>query len=138
MIFGILHLLGLSMVLAYLFLRFKRWLNLIAGLMAIMVGIYFDPLAVSHPWLIWAGIKQIGRPMVDYYPLFPWFGIALLGLFAGGSLYPLGQLRFNLPDWGAVALIKGLRFLGQHSLLIYLVHQPILIGTFIVLGVGSF
>ena len=76
--------------------------------------------------------------MVDYYPLFPWFGVALLGIFAGESLYPAGMRRFDLPDWSRVAIVRGLRFLGRHSLLIYVTHQPVLIGVFILLGFGSF
>jgi uncharacterized membrane protein len=66
--------------------------------------------------------------MVDYYPLTPWFGVALLGVFAGYTLYPHGQPRFTWPDLSSVSIVRGLRFLGRHSLLIYLCHQPILFG----------
>jgi uncharacterized membrane protein len=75
--------------------------------------------------------------MVDFYPVLPWFGVALIGVFAGYSLYPNGQRRYAWPDLGRVAPVRGLRFLGRHSLLIYLIHQPLLIGLFIVLGFGS-
>ena len=137
-IFGILHLLGLSIILAYPFLKLDKWISLGAGLTIIAAGIYVDGLRSDQPWLIWLGIKQTGSYMVDYYPVLPWFGISLLGIFVGYTLYPGGRRGFGLPDWGNVPPVRGLCFLGRHSLLIYIVHQPILIGTFIVLGYGSF
>ncbi len=137
-IFGILHLLGLSIILAYPFLKFDKWVSLVAGVIVIALGVYIEPLHVTSPWFIWLGIRQIGRSMVDFYPIFPWFGITLLGVFTGYFLYPQGRRRFSWPDLGKVAPIRGLQFLGRHSLTIYLIHQPILIGGFILLGYGSF
>lgn len=137
-IFGILHMLGLSIILAYPFLGRSRWLSLAGGLLVIGAGLYLDRLVVAYPWLIWLGVKQSGVYMVDYYPLLPWFGVALLGIFLGDTLYPAGVRRFNLPDWSDLASVRGLRFLGRHSLLIYVVHQPLLIGLFIILGYGNF
>jgi len=136
-IFGILHLLGLSIILGYPFLGRSKWLALGGGLLAIGLGAYLNRQAVSFPWLIWLGAPQAGRYMVDYYPLLPWFGVALLGVFTGYSLYPQGARRFPLPELSDVGPVRGLRFLGRHSLLIYLIHQPILIGIFLALGYGS-
>jgi uncharacterized membrane protein len=136
-IFGILHLLGASIILAYPFLPYSKWASLGAGLLVIGGTIfYLDRQVVTYPWLIWLGVKQAGTYMVDYYPLFPWFGVALLGIFAGQTLYPQGIPRLAWPDLAQIAPIRGLRFLGRHSLLIYLVHQPILIGVFMALGFG--
>ena len=137
-VFGILHKLGLSTILAYPFLSLNRWISLVAGILVIAAGVYIvDPLRSESPWFLWLGLKQVGRSMVDFYPLLPWFGVALIGIFVGYSLYPGGRRRFAWPDLGQVAPVRGLRFLGRHSLLIYLIHQPILIGTFIILGFGS-
>ncbi len=136
-IFGILHLLGVSVVLTYPFLRWNKWVSLLAGAVVIGLGFYVSTLVVTFPWLIWLGIKQAGIYMVDYYPLLPWFGLALLGVFIGRALYPQGARRFALPDLSQLAPVRGLRFLGRHSLLIYVVHQPILIGLLIALGYGS-
>ena len=137
-IFGILHLLGLSIMLDYPFLRINRWVSLLAGLGVIAAGMYVDTLVVAYPWLIWLGVKQAGIYMVDYYPVLPWFGISLLGIFTGYSLYPQGARGFFLPNLADLLPVPGLRFLGRHSLLIYVIHQPILIGLLFALGFGSF
>ena len=136
-IFGILHLIGVSVVLAYPLLHVSRWISLAAGILLIPLGFYLNTLRVSFPWLIWLGVNQYGRYMVDYYPLLPWFGVALLGIFAGYTLYPQGQPRFSLPNLASFAPVQGLRFLGRHSLLIYIIHQPILIALLFALGFAS-
>lgn len=133
-IFGILHLLGVSVVLSYPFLKTNRWVALGAGVAIIIAGILVDPLRSDSVWLVWLGIKQTGSYMVDYYPVLPWSGIALIGVFVGHTFYPNGRRAFSLPDWGQAAPMRGLQFLGRHSLLIYLIHQPIIIGVFLLLG----
>lgn len=135
-VFGILHLLGLSTILAFPFLR-SRWASLVGALVVIGVGLYANQLVSPDPWLIWLGVQEIGRFMVDWYPVFPWFGFALVGVFLGFTLWPGGRRRFGLPDLSQAAPIKGLTFLGRHSLLIYLIHQPILFGILILVGIGS-
>lgn len=135
-VFGILHLLGLSTVLAYPFLR-SRWASLAGGVVVISLGVYLNQQLSPSPWLIWLGVRQLGRHMVDYYPIFPWFGPTLLGAFAGLTLYPGGSPRFTLPDLSSAVPIRGLSFLGRHSLVIYLVHQPIMLAILVLLGVGS-
>ena len=135
-VFGILHLLGLATILAYPFLRSRR-ASLVAGIIVIGVGIYIARILLPSPWLLWLGVRQLGRYMVDYYPIFPWFGIALLGVFAGLTLYPGGTRSFALPDLSQKTPIRGLTFLGRHSLLIYLIHQPILLAILFVVGIAS-
>jgi len=137
-IFGILHVIGFSIMAAYPFLPYRRrWLSLIIGLMLIGMGVYFEQLISSAPWLIPLGIKQTNRLMVDYYPILPWYGVALLGIYLGSWLYPNGEARFNLAGGFNVPPLRVLTFLGQHSLLIYLIHQPILLGLLIILGIGA-
>jgi uncharacterized membrane protein len=135
-IFGILHLLGLSTILAYPFLR-SRWASLVAAIVVIGLGVHVAGLRSPSPWWLWLGVMQTNRYMVDFYPVLPWFGVALLGVFVGLALYPGGVPRFALPDLSQKAPVRGLGFLGKHSLLIYLVHQPILFAVLIAVGIGS-
>ena len=135
-IFGILHLLGLSVILGFPFLR-SRWASLAGGVVGIGLGVYLGNVKVFYPWLLWLGVSQFGRLMVDWYPILPWFGFALLGIFVGFTLYPRGIRRFALPDLSHTASIRALTYLGRHSLLIYLIHQPLLLGLLTLVGIVS-
>lgn len=133
--FGILHLIGLSIILAYPFLRF-RWINLALGVLVILLGAWAPRLGLDLPWLEW--LAATPGSGVDYAPLFPWFGRVLIGIFVGNTLYAGGSRRFSLPDASQNALVKALRLLGENSLLIYLVHQPIMIAGLFLLGIAQF
>jgi uncharacterized membrane protein len=133
--FGILHLIGVSIILAYPLLRF-RWVNLALGIALTLLGPAIQGLRLDLPWLEW--LAPTPGSGVDYAPLIPWFGRVLIGIFLGNTLYPGGQRRFSLPDLGHNALVMPLRLLGENSLLIYLIHQPILLATLALLGVISF
>lgn len=133
--FGILHFIGLAIILAYPFLRW-RFLNLPLGLAALGLGLYLQGLTVDFPWLLWLGLRPKSLYTFDYFPVFPWFGIVLLGIFVGNWLYTGYKRCFPLPDVAGQNLaLRFLGFLGQHSLAIYLLHQPILITLLMVLGV---
>ena len=131
--FGILHLIGVSIVLAYPLLRF-RWLNL--GLWAIffLAGGWLQPLRVESTWLVWLGLRPAGYAPNDYFPLIPWFGVVLLGVFVGNTLYQEAGRLIPLPNWQRAALVRLLQWLGRHSLLIYLVHQPVLLAILFAVG----
>lgn len=135
-VFGILHLIGLSIILAYPFLKSRRG-SLAAGLLVVAAGVYIDGVLSQSPWLLWLGVKQYNRYMVDYYPVLPWFGVALLGIFAGHTLYPRGIAAFTPPDFSQSIPVRGLSFLGRRSLLIYLLHQPLLLAILFLLGIAS-
>lgn len=127
--FGILHLAAFAIVLGAFFTLLPWWVNVAAGSAVLAMGTVVPglPASANSSLLLPLGVVPSGMLMVDYYPLAPWFGIALLGIAAGKLAYPNGQRRFALPDLGSQPLVRRLRFLGRHSLIVYLVHQPILI-----------
>ncbi len=129
--FGILHFIAVAMVIAYLFAPLS-WPNLLLGL-----GLLFlprSPWRHGVPWLEWLGLARTVHPALDYFPLVPWLGVVLLGLFLGHLLFPGGKRRFPLP-LHSPPVLRWLQIAGQNSLLIYLIHQPILITLLILLGV---
>ena len=133
--FGILHLIGVSIILAYPLLRY-RYANLFLGLSIIAVGVYIriEGFTSESPWLLPFGVVPENLVMPDYRPLLPWFGVVLLGLFAGNVLYGNGRRPALFANKAPVAT-KPLLPLGRNSLFIYLVHQPILILLLASLGV---
>jgi uncharacterized membrane protein len=123
-VFGILHLIGVSVIISPLFFRLKKF-TFAVGLLCIAIGCYF--LTITGPlWLLPLGIHPATFWSVDYEPIFPWFGMVLIGMGLGEYLYPGGVRRFALPSLPQ-ASIQLLAFPGRHSLLIYLVHQPIIL-----------
>lgn len=133
--FGILHLIGVSVVLAYPFLNL-RLANLLLGLGILAAGLYLRAQDVSseRPWLLPLGVVPEGLFMPDYRPLLPWFGVVLLGLFVGGLVYGRGGGPAGVSG-KAPALAAPLLPLGRNSLFVYLVHQPLLLALLAALGV---
>ncbi|MDI6718782.1 MAG: heparan-alpha-glucosaminide N-acetyltransferase [Methanomicrobiales archaeon] len=123
-VFGILHLIGLSIILSPPFFR-HRGLALFTGIYVIALGLLL-PYYPGPIWLIWLGFRPYSFYSIDYVPLFPWFGVVLLGLYAGGVLYPDGRRRWALPEEGR-SIAAPLAILGRNSLLVYMVHVPLIL-----------
>ncbi len=123
-IFGILHLIGVSVMLSPLFFRFGKW-NILFGLCCIAGGFFFGSLH-GPVWLLPLGIYPASFTSVDYTPLIPWFGAVLIGMGIGSILYAGGERQFILPALPTIP-IRQLAFLGRYSLVIYLLHQPVII-----------
>ena len=132
-LFGILHLIGVSIIVAYPLLKF-RTLNLLLGVFFILLGIWLSNFYVEHPWLIWLGLKTPNFYTFDYFPILPWFGVILIGIFLGNSFYSDYKRDFKLPDLSKNAVVRPICFLGRYSLIIYLIHQPLLIGILYLTG----
>lgn len=125
--FGVLHALGSCMLLWTLFRNIPQKILPWTALLATAVGMLFKGISVSSPFLYPVGLTAPGFVSADYFPLFPYFGYFLAGACLGAVLYPTG--RSLLPDScfrGAVSRV--FLFCGRHSLPLYLLHQPVLIG----------
>lgn len=138
-IFGILHLIGVSIILAYPFMTL-RFVNLLAGLLVIGAGVWIGSRQVAAGGLAGillapTGVLPENLFMPDYRPLLPWFGVVLLGLFVGNIVY--GVRAAKEPGDHGPAPVRLLAFLGRHTLLIYLIHQPMLIAVLWILGIIS-
>ena len=127
-VFGVLHCIGLSIIIAFPLLD-KQWENLFLGLLCVTLGLYIRTLTIQTDWFVWLGLTSPTFYSFDYFPLLPWCGIGLLGLFLGNTLYKDYRRRFHLRDLSDNLLVRLLVILGKHSLLIYLLHQPIILGV---------
>lgn len=123
--FGVLHHMAAASILGLAFIRAPWWLTGLAGVAVIAAGGHLSAPFFDQPWLQWLGLMTYEPRSNDYVPIVPWFGVVLLGL-AAGRLWPRTDL---LARWQAVGrLAKGVVRIGRYSLIIYLVHQPILFG----------
>ena len=117
--FGILHFIAVASVLGLLFVKFPR-VSLLTGI-AIIAGWNLGVLHMHWLFDIVNTIVTLPQPTEDLAPLTPWFGVVLLGIFAGHQ----GVFRFPLPSG---RLVSAIAYLGKHALVIYLAHQPVLFG----------
>ena len=119
--FGVLHLLALASIVAFPVARKPEF--------ALMIGILllFIPLS-SNPSFVWLGLRDTGFFAVDYFPLNPWLGIFFVCLALASKVYPAGKPVTNI-QWPERWL-----WFGRNTLIIYVVHQPILIGLLVLTG----
>lgn len=126
--FGVLHAITLLSLMALPFVRTALILPIIVAPVFILLPFFWsDPLYNERLWS-WIGLWQTPPPANDLVPVFPWFGIVLLGVVAA-RLVLASSLAAGLAAIHAETRLRRLLVvLGRWSLLIYLLHQPLLFG----------
>jgi len=154
--FGILHLLGFSML--FFGLTRKLWdaipkkaapvvfitLTVASALATSFISYPTDKLRIRN-WLAvlgwWQPMYNVDYSLLpwqqgfvfvsfDYFPLLPWIFIFLLGTWAG--IYIAGQ---KLPTWFYEAEVPVFPAIGRKALIIYVLHQPVLYA--VVMGIAA-
>jgi uncharacterized membrane protein len=126
--FGILHCIAVASLLALPFVEAPAFASLVAGALAIAIPFFVHSTLFDPPALLWLGLGEALPNTLDWRPLLPWAGVVFIGL--GLARLPGVIARLISPErWRTKSgAARGLCFAGRHSLPIYLVHQPILIG----------
>ncbi|PTM42470.1 heparan-alpha-glucosaminide N-acetyltransferase [Bosea sp. 124] len=126
--FGILHHVALASLLALPFLRLP--VIAVAGAAVIAFALPFlivHPL-LDEPLLAWLGFSRAPIVTADFVPVFPWFGCVLSGIVLARLALPRIE-GSTAASWRATSRPARLvAWGGRHSLLVYLVHQPVFIG----------
>ena len=127
--FGVLHCLGCCMLLWPAVQKLPTFTLFFICLAVIAIGLYFRTVTPASTLLFMPlGILAPGFISSDFFPLLPYWGFFLLGSILGRFLYSQGTTRF--PQIQADRQpFSAACFLGRHSLLIYLLHQPVLFCT---------
>lgn len=131
--FGVLHCIGVTLLLMPLWSRLQKSLIWVA-ILILLSQFLVEQIPVQTPFFIWIGLKPTPMPMGDYFPLIPWAGLSLLGFWVARHFQIHAKPHWLPARWKKFGAVRGLRFLGRHSLLIYLVHQPALIGLLKLIG----
>jgi uncharacterized membrane protein len=124
-VFGILHFIAFASVAGLLFVRLY-WPSLILGIGIILLDrVYHNPFFDQY-WIHWFGLTVHRPKAADYVSVIPWFGVVLIGIFIGQTILRNETLQRRLSVSSDHPLPRGLAFAGRHSLLIYMIHQPVL------------
>lgn len=94
---------------------------------------YMD-YSTQNPLFIPVGFAMRGVPPVaDFMNLFPWLGVFLTGCVIGRVCY--AEKKSLLPEKTKKLhpVFAPFEFMGRHSLIIYLVHQPVVYGILYVI-----
>ena len=128
--FGVLHCLGLCMILWPLFKKLPWPALAVLGAVFVGLGFWFFRLPpVTCKLLMPLGLPWSGFQSSDYFPVFPYLGFFLLGAVLGKTLYRKQKTLFPRVREDAPVL-RFFRMCGKYSLQIYLLHQPVLSGIF--------
>lgn len=126
--FGILHIIAFASLVGLVFVRLPWWISVASGLAILVINSTVHLELLNAPFWHWAGLSEVTPASIDYFPVFPWLAPALLGIGAARLLHQrelfhvLAAPQLNGPGG------RFLRFLGRHSLVYYLLHQPVLVG----------
>ncbi|MCL2301578.1 MAG: DUF1624 domain-containing protein [Firmicutes bacterium] len=134
--FGVLHFLACAVLLFALLERLPGKLPPLPQII-IFAALFFvwrfvpPPLPPTDFFPLYAlGFPSSVLRSADYFPLLPW-----IFLFLAGTAIGIYAKQGRFPRWCVKSRVPALAWLGRHSLLIYLLHQPLLFGVFGLLGV---
>lgn len=111
--FGTLHCIFTGSIIGALLVNHRKT----AGVLLVLILFFQYVLQFDIKWV--SSILQ--KPSMDFIPIYPWFWAILLGIMAGPHLSRMSFLN-------GIKAGPFLNFLGQHSLKIYLIHQPLIFG----------
>ena len=124
--FGILHLFASCMLLyGWLGKWFERipdlWAAILSGSIFCVLWVWLDTFRVSFDWLFPLGFRSIYFYSSDYYPVLPWVFLFLFGTVLGR------RVAASDGAWKSVSVPSVLTWPGRHALLIYMLHQPLIV-----------
>jgi len=111
--FGILHLIWTATLIAIIFVQFPK-ISLFVAALIFLLGYLNLPDLSFFGFLL---SDYLPLSSVDFYPLFPWIAFVFTGIYLGHN--PIYKKIFFMR-------VPFLQLVGQHSLIIYLLHQVIL------------
>lgn len=133
-LFGIIHCLGVSVLIYGLFFRKAAPITcLLSGILIVALSLVLPvlhrALSINSNWLLPLGFHLPDFASFDYFPLIPWFGVFLTGTALGRWFYPDKDSLVGrpLPE-------TFFNWCGRHSLWIYLLHQPLIMAILYLLG----
>lgn len=91
-VFGIIHFFAVSSLLLPIFAPLRKW-SVLAGLFVLALGTVFSEVYVEYPFLFFLGLRSTAFSSADYYPIFPWFSVVLIGYGMACFLAEKGEFQ---------------------------------------------
>ena len=129
--FGVLHLVLVGSLICWLVMPYQKLL-LIFAMSILTIGIFYESPVFNRPFLQWLGMMTYKPITEDYVPLLPWLGVMMIGARMGQ--WALTKSKLWLFDYKPSDILFPVQWLGQHSLIVYMLHQPILLGALGIFG----
>ncbi len=147
--FGILHFLGFSMMLYGFVGRFLEKVPTVTGFLGFLL-VHLLTYGVYEGYFGWPGLFMVDVPQVpknlfffilgfktghsagDHWAIIPWLFIFLAGTYIGRYFK-----EKRVPGWFSKNPVPPLSFIGSKTLIIYLVHQPLIYGALYLLHMGG-
>jgi uncharacterized membrane protein len=129
--FGILHLIGSSILLFHLIVPYP-WISLILSGFLFFFTPAIRAMTFESSLFYIVGFKSFSGAAVDYFPLFPWASLVLLGIFLGNRFYDSGSRQYFLPSFLLSDQVRRFGLSGSWSLFIYIIHIPLLSGIILI------
>ena len=129
-VFGILHMIAAASVIGLAFLRVPWWLIGAAAAAVFAIDSYVTIGWLDRPEMSWLGLVGQAPVASDFRPIFPWLAPALFGLGAAKLCHQASWLQVLARPTLDGRFGAAIRLLGRHSLLYYLLHQPVLFALF--------
>ena len=123
--FGILHCILAASLISTLIVGLSTSYIIVITALLIALYIYLNPpveIPSSFDFLIKTTHPHFS---VDYHPIFPWIIVFWIGMLASRLKWQSSRSGF-LYSFKSTNCLKILIFLGKNSLVIYIIHQPIL------------
>jgi len=128
--FGVLHAIALFSLLALPLVVAPLWIGILVTIVVLAAPALYTSDAFDPRWLDWIGFFRITPETADLVPVFPWFGVVLIGVLGMRVLRERPEFT-----WRSTALVvRALGGLGRWSLLFYLLHQLILVGIIMLIA----
>lgn len=125
--FGILHFLGCMLLFYPIFKNRSNIFLILLTLISIILGVLLKNIFGIGSWLLPLGITYRGFASIDYFPIFPYSGIFILGILFYRFRYAAIQnsSSFSLPPI--------FEKMSRNSLPIYILHQPVLLSILFII-----
>ena len=129
--FGILHLLGTGMILSPLVRRLHSAVIVAGAGIIVFISNQISGIIVNTVVLLPLGLKYQGFRSADYYPLIPYLAVFMLGIVAYKLYYYQGKSLFRGNREN-----EFITKVSKSSLVIYLLHQPIIIAAILLVQIA--